>query len=64
MLEVILSPKHVLYDLLVALTGEGYLARQENVQDDSHGPEITLCVIVLVEDLRRNVVRLKRDEIR
>lgn len=57
--EVVFSPKNVLYDLFIALAREGDLAREQNVHDDTYGPEVAFRVVPLIEDLRGNVVGLK-----
>jgi hypothetical protein len=44
------------HDLLVGLSVEGRLSGKKDVGDDTAGPDIALGVVVLVEDLRGDVV--------
>jgi len=47
---------HLLHDILIRLTIEGRHTRKNDVSDDTGGPDIALLVVVLVEDLRGDIV--------
>ncbi len=47
----------LLHDLLVRLSVEGGLTREQDVGDDTAGPDVALVVVVLVKHLRSDVVR-------
>ena len=42
---------------MIGLSIEGGHSREKNICDDTTGPDVTLLVVVLVEDLRGDVVR-------
>ena len=48
---------HLLHDVLVALAVEGRHAGEEDVSDDTGGPDIAFVVIVLIKNLWGDVVR-------
>ena len=52
-----LALSNLLHDILVGMTVEGRHSREENVGNDTTGPNVTLFVVVLVENLRGDVVR-------
>ena len=56
-LEGEFSDSDLLHDLLIALAIEGRHSREDDEEDDSAGPDIALFIILLVEDLRGDVVR-------
>ena len=51
-----MSFAHLLHDILVRLAVEGRHAREQDVGDDTTGPDIALLVVVLVENFRGDVV--------
>jgi len=55
-LEVELSLSDLLHDVLIALTIERWLSREEDISDDTARPDIALVVVVLVENFWGNVV--------
>ena len=55
-LEVELSLSDLLHDVLIALTIEWWLSREEDISDDTARPDIVLVVVVLVENFWGNVV--------
>jgi hypothetical protein len=58
MLEMIFSSEYIFYDLFIRVTGEWYLPGQQNIKDDTHAPQVTFGIIVLVEHFRCNIVWL------
>ena len=54
--KVVLALANFLHDVLVRLPIERRHAREENVRNDTTGPDIALMVVVFVEDLGRDVV--------
>ena len=55
-LERELALTNLLHDILVGLTVEGRHSGEEDVDDDTAGPDITLLVIALVKNLGGDVV--------
>ena len=55
--KVELAFAHLFHDVLIRLAIEWRHSREKNVRDDSSGPNIALVVVILVEDLRGDVVR-------
>ena len=51
------SNSNLLHDVLVAGAIEGRHTRQDDVEDDTARPDVTFLVVLLVEDLRSNIVR-------
>lgn len=47
---------HVLKDFLVVISFEGWVATEEDVEDDTQAPHIALLVVVTFEHLWGNVV--------
>jgi len=47
---------HLLHDVLVGLSVKGRHAREQDVGDNTARPDITLFVVVLVENFRGDVV--------
>ena len=56
-LERELTLADLLHDLLIGLTVEGGHTGKEDVDEDTAGPDVTLVVVGLVEDLGGDVVR-------
>ena len=55
-LERELALTNLLHDILIGLTVEGRHSGEEDVDDDTAGPDITLLVIALVKNLGGDVV--------
>ena len=51
-----LAHADLLHDLLIAGAIEWWHARQDDVQDDTARPDVTLLVVLLIEDLGGDVV--------
>jgi hypothetical protein len=51
-----LAHSNLLHDLLIARPIEGWHTREDDIEDDTARPDITLLVVLLVEDLGGNVV--------
>lgn len=53
----VLANLYSLYDLVIGLAVEWWASRQQDIHKDANGPDITPLVIVLLQDLGRNVIR-------
>ena len=58
-LEVEFSLDDITNNFQLRVTREWDLTTKHDVEDDSHRPNVDLLVVVLQEDLGRNIVRLK-----
>lgn len=50
----------LLHDVLIGLTIEGRHTRQEDVGDDTSRPNVTLFIVVLVENFGSNIIRCSK----
>jgi len=55
-IKVELALAHLFHDILVGLSIEGRHAGEKNIRDHTRGPDVALMVVVLVEDLRSDVI--------
>ena len=52
-----LSRAYGLHDVVVSLSTEWGRSAQQDIHDDTDGPDVALVSVLLVEDLRGNIVR-------
>ena len=62
-LEVVLALLNHREDLGVVVAVEGRHAAQQDVQDHAHRPDVAALVVVPLQNLRRDVVRLKLHQV-